>query len=386
MKKTICLNMIVKDESLAIERCLNSVKRLIDYWVIVDTGSTDGTQEKIRNCLKSIPGELHERPWVHFEHNRNEALSLAKDKGDYLLMIDADEMLCFSSDFSSFEPTHECYLITVREEIKKQKNVFPIDYTRICLIKSNVPWKWEGVVHETLTSDQKRNGSLLQGVVNISRTDDGGRFRDGNKYKKDALILEKALEKDPKNSRNVFYLAQSYRNSNEPNLSLKTFQKRAEMGGCQEEVFWSLFQVAILQEHLKMDPDLIIESYSKAYRYRPSRAEPLYGLACFHINQKDFLSGYLIAKYALSIPMPQDRLFVVLWIYEFGILSVFADCAHQIGETLEAETAWSKLLAQKNTPDELKNFVRGKKKQALSTYGGPLLTQFAPALKKRASC
>ncbi|MFI5334997.1 MAG: hypothetical protein ACHQT8_07570, partial [Chlamydiales bacterium] len=78
--KKICLNMIVKDESAVIEKCLSTVKPLIDYWVIVDTGSKDGTQDLIRNFLKDIPGELHERPWVNFEYNRNEALDLARNK------------------------------------------------------------------------------------------------------------------------------------------------------------------------------------------------------------------------------------------------------------------------------------------------------------------
>ena len=80
---TVCLNMIVKDESAVIERCLNSVKEHIDYWVIVDTGSTDGTQEIIQRTLKDIPGILYARPWVDFAHNRNEALQFAKGKTDY---------------------------------------------------------------------------------------------------------------------------------------------------------------------------------------------------------------------------------------------------------------------------------------------------------------
>ncbi len=72
--KTVCLNMIVRDESPVIRRSLASVKNLIDYWVIVDTGSADDTKEIIKEFMKDVPGELHERPWVNFEHNRNEAL------------------------------------------------------------------------------------------------------------------------------------------------------------------------------------------------------------------------------------------------------------------------------------------------------------------------
>ena len=47
--------------------------------------------------MRGIPGELHERPWVDFGHNRQEALLLAKGKGDYLLFLDRDERLVFRS-------------------------------------------------------------------------------------------------------------------------------------------------------------------------------------------------------------------------------------------------------------------------------------------------
>lgn len=85
--------MIVKNEAPVIARCLASVKPWVDHWVIVDTGSSDGTQDLVRQCMEGVPGSLHERPWVDFAHNRNEALELARPHGDYLLFIDADEQL-----------------------------------------------------------------------------------------------------------------------------------------------------------------------------------------------------------------------------------------------------------------------------------------------------
>src|SRR5579883_2825669 len=117
-RPTVCLNMIVKDESPVIERCLASVKKLgiIDYWVIVDTGSTDGTQKIIKKFMKDIPGKLYERPWKNFAHNRNEALALAKDKADYLLFIDADEQLSVSDNFTFPSLDEDCYLIDVKTE------------------------------------------------------------------------------------------------------------------------------------------------------------------------------------------------------------------------------------------------------------------------------
>ena len=100
MPPTVCLNMIVKNEAGVIRRCLDSVRPFIHHWVIVDTGSTDGTQKLIREYLADVPGELHERPWKNFGHNRSEALALARGKSDYILVIDADEELVASPGFS----------------------------------------------------------------------------------------------------------------------------------------------------------------------------------------------------------------------------------------------------------------------------------------------
>src|SRR5712671_3331456 len=90
----ICLNMIVKNESAVIARCLASVKPWVDCWTIVDTGSSDGTQDIVRDAMRGLAGELHERPWRDFGHNRTEALELARGKADYILIIDADNIFC----------------------------------------------------------------------------------------------------------------------------------------------------------------------------------------------------------------------------------------------------------------------------------------------------
>ena len=100
--KTVTLCMIVKDEAHVIERCLSSVLPMIDYWVIVDTGSTDGTQQKIKDFFdrNGIKGELHQSTWTDFGTNRSEALAYAQKTGhDYSLMIDADEILVFDPGF-----------------------------------------------------------------------------------------------------------------------------------------------------------------------------------------------------------------------------------------------------------------------------------------------
>lgn len=79
-RKRICLNMIVRNESHVIRELISSLAHLIDYWVIVDTGSDDGTQDVTRQRMADleIPGELHERPRRDFGYNRTEAIELAR--------------------------------------------------------------------------------------------------------------------------------------------------------------------------------------------------------------------------------------------------------------------------------------------------------------------
>ena len=93
LNSNICLAMIVRDEAHVIERCLRSVRPLISAWLIVDTGSTDATERVARAALADLPGDYVSRPWRNFAHNRSECLELARTRGDYSLVIDADDAL-----------------------------------------------------------------------------------------------------------------------------------------------------------------------------------------------------------------------------------------------------------------------------------------------------
>lgn len=338
---SICLNMIVKDEAPVIKRCLESVKPLIDYWVIVDTGSTDGTQDIILEFMKDIPGELHEDFWVDFEHNRNKALSLAKNKGDYLLFIDADEKLLLPHPFVKPNLDKDGYYLTTEYDGTK--------YKRLQLIKGSLNWKWDGKIHEVLTSPQAKNIGTLLGFTNLVSTE-GNRAKDPSRFLKDAQLLEKALLENPTNARTVFYLAQSYRDAGEHKKALEAYQKRVSMGGWGEEVFWSLLQIGLLQENLGENKQTIEESYLKAYEFRPTRAEPLYRLANLYRRNEDYPLGYACAAKGLTLQNSKDILFVENWIYQYGLLMEFSICAYWTEKYREAFLASKLILSQENVP------------------------------------
>jgi glycosyltransferase involved in cell wall biosynthesis len=345
MRKKICLNMIVKDERDVICRSLGSIRSIIDYWVIVDTGSSDGTQSIIRQFMQGIPGELHERPWVHFEHNRNEALQLAKGKADYFLFIDADEEFVFEKDFIMPDLNRDFYIVS--HQIKDS------DFQRISLIRNDSGWAWTGVIHETIDHPRlnQLNYGYLPKVVNIYHEKGGNRAKDPDKCLKDAAVLEKAIQEDPDNSRYVFYLAQSYFEANQPDRALKVYEKRIEMEGNEQERFWSYYRIAIIQEfHLKQKPAVYLKSYAKAFVHRPTRVEPLYYIASYYFNSGKFRINYLLIKIALSIPPSTDVILIERWMHDWAFSYQLLQSAYNLGYYQESLDIAKKLLAANNLP------------------------------------
>ena len=88
----ISLVMIVKNEEAALPACLASVKSIVDEYVIVDTGSTDGTAAVIAQYTDAV----HSLPFEDFVTTKNKALALAT--GAYILFMDADERLLAGHD------------------------------------------------------------------------------------------------------------------------------------------------------------------------------------------------------------------------------------------------------------------------------------------------
>ncbi|MGR6972400.1 glycosyltransferase [Streptomyces cynarae] len=351
MKPTVCLNMIVKDEAPVIRRCLESVRSLIDTWVIVDTGSTDGTQDVIRDVYRDLPGELYERPWKGFDGSRTEAIELARagrgGSADYLLFIDADDVMEVEPGFSMPELSLDAYRIAVQHG--------SVIHWRPALVSTRLPWRYVGVLHEYLSCDSRYTLGDLEGF-NILVVGGGGRLMGQGvreKCLRDAEILQQGLIKEPDNPRYVFYLAQSWREAGELEKALEAYDRRATMGGWAEEVFYAQFGAARLAEQLKRPQEEVMDRYLRAYESRPSRAEPLGELARMcRVNGQRWPLAYIFARQAARIPYPSDNLFVEFDWYEWRALDELAVSAFCTGRFDEAKSCCERLLADGNLPDE----------------------------------
>jgi len=334
--------MIVKDEAHVIARCLDSVLPFIDRWVIVDTGSSDGTQDVIRQRLSQLPGELHERPWCNFEVNRNEALDLARTTANFLLFMDADDVLSVPESAKRPEDADAYYL---RIEVGGSYT-----FSRVNLVNTRRAWRWVGAVHEVIVCPEPHRIEHLDGW-SIRSLSDSARNRDPKgKFLRDAAMLEVAVAANPTHGRDVFYLAQSYRDAGELRLALKWYERRAELGGWEEEVWHSLFQVAVLHERLG-DWNQALPAYLAAYDYRPMRLEPLYELSRHYREQKKFAVAHLYASSAFGRPKPSDILFLDESVYAWRLLDEYAVSAYWVGKFKESLHVNERLLSEGNLPD-----------------------------------
>ena len=364
-RQKICLSMIVKDEASVIARCLASVRPLIDYWIIVDTGSTDETQDVIRNVLQDLPGELHQSPWVDFAHNRSEALSLARQHGDYTLIIDADDVLELPARFKMPQLTADSYLIEIRHR--------ELHHWRPQIVRNGLPWRYEGVLHEFLSCgvdkknqrilpDNRSQKRLLGPVIRVTEDQEGARRRQAasKRYSTDAAVLVRALEieTDPfLVSRYTFYLAQSYRDAGDKRRALQRYSERANLGFWDQEIFVSLYWSAKLKADLGFDEEEVVATFLQAHMVCKNRAEALHGASRFCRIKKKFQQGYDLAKRALHIRFPESGLFLEQWIYEYGVLDEYAITAYWIGKYDDCLGACERLLREAKIPDQMRERI-----------------------------
>jgi glycosyltransferase involved in cell wall biosynthesis len=376
-KQTICLNMIVKNESRIIERCISSVKHLIDTWCIIDTGSTDGTQDIIKKLLADKPGELIERPWVNFGHNRNEALRYAEKRADWILLTDADMVL-------NDEGFNKELLNSNIDGYDVIQDNHGIRYYNFRLLNSKKNWQCVGVTHEYYTPAAGLGSREKLNSIWFSDISDGG--SKGDKFERDIKLLTQGLVDEPENHRYMFYLAQSYRDIQHWELAIEWYLKCARESKWDEESWYADYMAGWCMRNTDRPIEVISEQLLNSWIRRPWRAETVYSLSEEFQKRKMWQQAYATAKIAASTDYPKnDVLFITAGVYEGGAIDAFAVAAYWSQHYEESIAACQKILNTEYgkihqsrlrtnlwfseralgyySEDELHRFIREKKKE-----------------------
>ena len=361
MKPKITLCMIVKNETHIIEQCLKSMAPYIDRYDITDTGSTDGTQELIKKTMDElgIPGEVHQSDWKGFgDHagkmgSRTEAFRNAeKSDAEYAWVIDADDYV--EGNFR-FPPTMDADAYSLK--------IGRGDFTwwRNQIFKLSSKWRYHGILHEYAAPEKDREQCIftkIDGPYRIFARTEGARnvgITPTEKYERDAKVLEKALEDEPNNDRYMFYLAQSYFDSQQWEKSLEAYTRRANAGGWKEEVYYARLRCAIVKGLLNKSKDEVASAFLDAYNEKPDRAEPLWYLSRMYRSTNQPAIAFLYARMAAEIPYPvNDILFIQDDVYKWGILDEIGATAFYAGKPQVGYQACKKLIEDNLYPQEHK--------------------------------
>jgi tetratricopeptide (TPR) repeat protein len=283
---------------------------------------------------------------VDFATNRNQALDLARGHGDYALIIDADEILERDAD-ANFPTQLDAPGYYLRQRLAGAE----LEYSSAKLLRHDIGWRWHGVLHEFPAADPAPSLSRLAGLGVLSFPDGARSQRPvREKYLDDARVLEAALVREPDNARYAFYLAQSLRDAGENTAAVAAYQRRAAMGGWDEERWHSLFQIAVLRERLGETAAVVIDAYLTAYDARPSRAETLCELARYLRLRGRYASAHLHACAASELPLPADLLFLDQSVYRWRARDERAVSAFYIDRRDECAALCRALLADPQLP------------------------------------
>ena len=227
-----------------------------------------------------------------FAHNRSEALTLARGKADYVFILDADEVLVIDDSFKRGELDQDSYLI--------QMYSGGVAYWRTLLVSNRLVWRYMGVLHEYIASDEKSTEEELHGV-DVLRFTDGARSTIPRPIAGTRCCSNRASSTSRTTS-GTSSTSESYRDAGDYEMAIKTYEQRVAMGRWDEEVWYSLYQIATLKATLRRDLPQVVMAYLEAFRYRPTRAESLYRLAMlFQDTGEHHLSNVFLAR-AIEIP------------------------------------------------------------------------------------
>ena len=317
---TMCFATMCKNEEHCIQNTLESVYKHIDYWIVCDTGSTDKTCEIIRKFFeeKGIPGELHIDEWVGFDHNKTLMMKRAKDKADYVLHLDADDLLINDLEFTKEDIGGDAYYINViRGEFK---------YKAFIIFNNRLTWRFCGVAHTTIKCEEKEHFSTKD-ITNrnhyVSSEGIGSRAFDPNKFLYDAEKLKKQFfdtllsDPDDLNSRSVFYTAQSYQDSGMYDEAIKWYRLYTKLNNNWiEELFESHMRIAICMMKLNYSLTEIEKEMSISLNLCADRAEPNFHIGKYCNQIGEFEKGYSYLKTAKSKNINSVKEKYILFIQE----------------------------------------------------------------------
>jgi glycosyltransferase involved in cell wall biosynthesis len=290
--------MIVRNEENIIARCLDSVKGIPDEIVIVDTGSSDRTQE----IVQEFTDKIFDFPWIDdFAAARNFAFSKATT--DYILWLDADDVFADSDreQFLKLKKNLDPFMDAVNMPYLlafDQFGAVTFSLRRNRLVKRSKNFRWLGAVHEYL----EVYGQVLNSDICVTHKGTGGEDADRN-----LKIYEKRKAKGESFSpRDLYYYANELFDHQLYKRAIEAYQEFFETGqGWVEDKISACGKVADCYHNLG-EKTKQLEYIFKSFEHATPRAEFCCRLGFYFLSAEHYEQGVFWYKLATQLEKPID--------------------------------------------------------------------------------
>ena len=299
--------MIVRNEQANLERCLQSVQGLVDEIVIVDTGSTDNTkniaQQFSAECSPQIPVKILDFVWRNdFAAARN--LGLEQASGDWILMLDADEVLAAQDKVKIKEAlptiTTVAFTLILRNYTNDSRAAGWVsavgdvyteskaaagwwEVSKVRLFRNHSGIRYQGKVHESVYASLAGRGDIVALNVPIHHYGKLDSAKDREKYQ-----LYERIGGQKADEEQDFYayleLGRQYLNSNKGEEAITALKKSLGLEQFHSETWFLLGTAHLLREEL----DLARAALEKAWILNLSHSPTYTNLGILYTKQKDF--------------------------------------------------------------------------------------------------
>jgi hypothetical protein len=312
----ICYCMIIKNGGELLEEVLVSNLPFFDRWCILDTGSTDGSQDIIQRVLKNKKGKLYNEPFVDFKVSRNRCLQLAGYTCKFICML--DDTYVIKGNLKSFldEVRGDQFSDTFSLMIKSNDT----EYYSNRIIKSLTNLKYIHTIHEVISDKNNVNVTVpIEQAFIFDHRSDYMENRTNNRKQFDLELLFKEFENDPDDPRALYYIAQTYGCIGDEKSKAEYFEKRIAhpVQGYVQEKIDACFELArtynfkINEETKEPLTDLsekrwkrCEELYLQAYNLDKNRPDSLYFIGIHYYLNGDYQTAYYYFKLGFEVGYP----------------------------------------------------------------------------------
>jgi predicted O-methyltransferase YrrM/tetratricopeptide (TPR) repeat protein len=348
----ICLCMIVKDAGPQFEKVLVDNLPSFDKWCILDTGSTDGTQDVIRRVLTDRKrGNLYEEPFINFKDSRNRCLELAGTSCKFLLTL--DDTYVIQGDLKSFltEVRGDQFSDSFSLLIKSDDS----EYYSNRIIKSLSKLRYIHTIHEVITDKNNINVTVPKNrALILDNRSDYMNDRTTNRKQFDLKLLFKEVEDDPNDPRALYYIAQTYGCIGDEVNKAKYFELRINhpVQGYIQEKIDACFELARTYNfHLGKDWETCERLYQQAHDLDPERPDSTYFIGIHWYLEKNYEKAFYYFKKGFEIGYPLHKQYSLKPTLSFHFLPKFlTEVSYYMKDFITGEAS-ARLFLQNNKLD-----------------------------------